>query len=131
MYQAGRRHRGARDEVSELQLVRLIGQQLRDLVCYDILRSQIPDRVKNEKLGTDAPRQLRRPDQGHPAELGAVGGSNSGSASIGSNSGDTQTGTTAGTGVSNSVSNSSGASADTNTGTTRGTGKSRSVSNSS
>lgn len=56
---------------------------------------------------------------------------NSGSRSIGSNSANTKTGTTRGTGISRSVSNSSGKSADTRTGTTRGTGPSRSVSNSS
>jgi hypothetical protein len=57
--------------------------------------------------------------------------SNSGSQSIGSMSANTNTGSTGGTGVSRSVSNSSGGSVDTRTGTTQGTGASRSVSNSS
>ena len=57
--------------------------------------------------------------------------SNSGEPSIGTNSANTKTGSTRGTGVSKSVSNSSGKSKNTKTGTTRGTGKSKSVSNSS
>ena len=70
-------------------------------------------------------------DDDDDTDDGNSGDSNSGSRSYGSRSGGTGTGTTRGTGVSKSISNSSGASKNTATGMTRGTGQSRSVSNSS
>ncbi len=80
----------------------------------------------------DADPLARGDDDSGGDDSGANSGSrNSGSRSIGSHSANTATGTTNNTGVSKTVSNSSGKSKNTATGTTRGTGASKSVSNSS